>query len=307
MNTSQVSAPPPFLAVLAAFMFTSLATSGPAAVAAGELATPPPLLGRKGQAGYQDFLGSAFHRAFAVAPGGVWAWVSDIPDPQAAESEAIRTCRDYTDQRCTIYAVDDQVVLDQAAWAASWGPYLDAAEAATRPVGTRRAMRFPNLRLADPDGVPTMLSDRRGRIVVLHFWGSWCAPCQIEFPELQRLYQSLESDGRIAFVAVQAREDIGRSRRWARRHDITVPLFDSGLLGAADHAFRLADGSDVEDRVLAPRFPATYVLDGNGVILFAHLGPVERWPEYALFLRHAADHMPPPAAPTALSPPSATD
>ena len=252
----------------------------------------PPQLGEEGLVGYREFLESGHHRAFAIAPGGAWAWVSDFPDPDVAESEAIRSCSGFTDQRCVIYSVDDQVVLDAAAWAASWGPYLTAEAAAAQPVGTARTMRFPDLLLTDPGGAPTKLSDLRGRIVFLHFWGSWCAPCQVEFPELQRLYGSLEAYERIAFVLVQSREDIARSRRWANRRGITMPLFDSGSKSATDHAFRVADGTSIEDRFLAPLFPATYVLDGHGVIIFAHFGPLRGWAEYVVFLRHAAEHMP---------------
>lgn len=263
----------------------------PLALAEGMDANPPHL-GEDGLAGYREFLESGGHRAFAIAPGGAWAWVSDMPDPEVAESEAIRTCSGFTDQRCLIYAVDDQVVLDMDAWAASWGPYLDAGAAAAQPVGTARTMRFPDLLVTDPDGAPTKLSDLRGNIVFLHFWGTWCAPCQVEFPELQRLYESLKAYDRIAFVLVQSREDIERSRRWANRRGITMPLFDSGSRGPADHAFRIADGTSIEDRFLAPLFPATYVLDGHGVIIFSHFGPLRGWSEYALFLRHAAEHMP---------------
>jgi len=282
---------PHFVPGIMLAMASLLASWSPSALAEG-LDAVPPQLGEEGLAGYREFLDSDRHRAFAIAPGGVWAWVSGIPDPEVAESEAIRVCSGFTDQRCTIYAVDDQVVLDAGAWAASWGPYLEAGAAAARPVGTARMLRFPDLEVTDPVGAPTKLSDLRGRIVFLHFWGSWCAPCQVEFPELQHLYESVRADDRIAFILVQSREDIQRSRVWANRRGITMPLFDSGTKGPSDHAFRIADGTSIEDRFLAPLFPATYVLDRHGVIIFSHFGPLRQWPEYALFLRHAAEHMP---------------
>lgn len=259
---------------------------------AANLEASPPLLGDDGVAGYREFLESGRHRAFAIAPGGAWARVSEMPDPDVAETEAIRACSGFTDQRCTVYAVDGQVVLDMGDWEASWGPYMDAGAAALRPVGTRRSMRFPDVLLAAPDGTGMKISDLRGRLVLLHFWGSWCAPCQAEFPDLQRLYDSLAADDRIAFVLMQSREDIERSRLWASRRGITMPLFDSGARGPSDHVLRIADGTGVEDRFLAPLFPATYVLDGHGIIIFSHFGPLGRWPEYGLFLRHAADHLP---------------
>lgn len=261
-------------------------------VLAGNPDASPPLLGEEGVAGYREFLESRDHRAFAIAPGGAWAWVSEMPLPDVAEAEAIRACSGFTDQRCMVYAIDGQVVLDMGAWAASWGPYLAAEAAAARPVGTSRTMRFPDVMVTDAGGAAIKISDLQGRIVFIHFWGSWCPPCQVEFPELQQLYDSLRTDDRIAFVLIQSREDIERSRLWANRRGITMPLYDSGARSPSDHTLRIADGTSIEDRLLAPLFPATYVLDGNGVIIFSHFGPLARWPEYGLFLRHAADHLP---------------
>jgi len=274
----------------ASAVFTAAASP---AAEAGPGGSGPPLLGEEGIAGYREFLASGDHRAFAIAPGGAWAWVAEMPNPDVAEAEAIRACAGYTEQRCTIYAVDGQVVLDTDAWAASWGPYLDAETAATRPVGTGRSMRFPDVLATGPDGEETKVSDLRGRIVLLHFWGSWCPPCQVEFPNLQRLYDSLKADRRVAFILIQSREDIGHSRQWADRRSLTMPLYDSGARGPSDHTLRIADGTSLEDRFVAPLFPATYVLDGHGIIIFSHFGPLAQWTEYRLFLRHAADHLPP--------------
>ena len=259
---------------------------------AGNQDIAPPLLDEAGLAGYRDFLAGGHHRAFAIAPGGAWAWVSDMPDPDVAESEAIRACSGFTNQNCKIYAIDGQVVFDRDAWAASWGPYAAAEEAADRPVGTVRGTRFPDLVLMNPEGVSIQLSALRGKVVFLHFWGSWCAPCQFEFPELQALYDSMKGDEGIAFVFVQSREDIARSRRWAEQRKFAMPFYDSGARGPSDHAFAAADGGTVDDRNVAPIFPATYVLDSHGLILFSQFGPQSRWTEYEPLLRHAAAHRP---------------
>lgn len=249
-------------------------------------------LDEAGLAGYREFLSSGDHRAFAIAPGGAWAWVSEMPDPDVAESEAIRNCASYSDQSCIIFAVDGQVVFDRDAWAAAWGPYTGSQEAAVRRPGTTRGTRFPDLVLTEPGGDRVQLSDLEGKIVFLHFWGSWCAPCQFEFPELQALYDSMKGDQGIAFVFVQSREDIERSRRWAEQRKFAMPFYDSGARGPSDHAFAAADGGTVDDRIVAPIFPATYVLDSHGLILFSQFGPQSRWTEYEPLLRHAAAHRP---------------
>lgn len=270
-------------------VFTGL---GGADVRAGESDIAPQYLDAEGQAGYREFLSSGDHSAFAIAPGGAWAWVSDMPDPDVAESEAIRNCAGYSEQRCIIYAIDGQVVFDPDAWAAAWGPYADSAAAAARPLGTARGTRFPDLVVTDPGGEKVKLSDLRGKIVFLHFWGSWCAPCQFEFPDLQVLYNSFKENDGIAFVLVQSREDIERSLTWAKRRKFSMPFHDSGTRGPADHAFAVADGSTIEDRFLAPIFPSTYVLDSHGLVLFSQFGPQSRWSLYESLLRHAIEHRP---------------
>ena len=269
-----------------------IAGSGFAFAQAESSGNLPPHLDEAGLAGYREFQQGGLYRAFAIAPGGAWAWVSDMPDPDVAESEAIRTCSGFTDQRCTIYAADEQVVFDRDAWAGLWGPYAGAKAAAGRSVGTARGTRFPDLVLMSPGGDLVKLSDLRGGIVFLHLWGSWCAPCQVEFPELQKLHDALKGDEGIAFVFAQSREDIERSRRWAQRRGFAMPFYDSGARGPSDSAFGTAGGGAIEDRIVAPRFPATYVLDSQGLVMFSRFGPVSHWGEYEPLLRHASEHRP---------------
>lgn len=53
----------------------------------------------------------------------------------------------------------------------------------------------PNIVLPNPDGDTLTLSSLKGKIVLLDFWGSWCAPCRRANPELVRLYNLYNSKG----------------------------------------------------------------------------------------------------------------
>jgi len=245
-----------------------------------------PHLDQKGRQGFEEFQTASPHRAFAIATGGAWAWVSGHASGEEASAQAVADCAQYTTQKCLPYAIDEKIVLDVETWAASWGPYLRQSEAATAPEGVMTGNRFPDLVLTTPEGRPIKVSDLKGRVVFLHFWGSWCPPCQAEFPELQKLYDAFAGSSEIAFVLVQTREDIAKSRRWARKKAISMPLYDSGTKGRKDTAFQLANGGDIEDRRLAPVFPSTYVLDANGIVIFNHTGPASGWPQYEPQLRH---------------------
>lgn len=249
-----------------------------------------PHLSERGRASYLQFLAAEPHRAFAIAPGGGWAWRAGLDSGEAALAAALAACRQHTEQRCVPYAVDNRVVFDAAAWRTLWRPYATAAAAKRLPEGTRRGERFPDLAWRTPGGAAGRLADLRGKVVVLHFWGSWCPPCLREMPELAKLHAALEDVPDIRFVLVPVREPFQRAKDWAARKGIRLPLYDPGLRSEDDAELPLAGGGRLPDRQVARMFPTTYVLDRHGVVLFSHVGETLRWPEYAPFLEDAAAH-----------------
>lgn len=259
-------------------------------VAAADLrdAAAVPHLGPRGVASYQEFLAGGQHRAFAVAPGGSWAWRADLPSRELAERAVLDDCREHTQQTCVPYAVDGQVVFDAKAWPTLWGPYATAAVAQRAATGTRRGERFPDLVFRDMAGKAFRTADFRGQVLVLHFWGSWCGPCRRELPDLQRLVRRMEKTRDVRFVFLPVREPFAVARDWARRQQLRLPLYDSGVTDAGAPAFALADGSSLPDRQVAGKFPTTYVLDKHGLVVFSHIGDASRWTEYAPFLQDVA-------------------
>ncbi|TCJ15439.1 TlpA family protein disulfide reductase [Parasulfuritortus cantonensis] len=248
-----------------------------------------PHLDARGQAGYREFLAITPPRAFAVAPGGAWGYSIEAADPAMAEREALANCQANTLQRCLIYARDDAVVLNRAEWARAWGPYKSRADAARAATGTLPGARLADLAFKDAKGRPVKLSDLRGKVVVLHFWGSWCPPCQRELPDLVRLAEAAKGDNDIRFVFLQVREGFGQAGSLARKIGRGLPVwYDSGMTDRRDAEFRLADGGRLPDRALAMAFPTTYVLDKRGIVLFGHVGPVADWSQYLALLRDAA-------------------
>jgi len=245
----------------------------------------PPQLDARGRAAYQDYLRADGHRAFVIAPGGTWAWRSDEDSAERALDAALDDCRQATPQRCVPYSVDGKPVFDATRWPTLWGPYVERKAAESAATGIRPGQRFPDLAIVSPAGKPMRLSDLRGSVAVLHFWGSWCPPCRRELPELQQLTKQLGSKNGIRLVLLQARETIADSRRWAASQKLDLPLHDSVPQG---EDFTLANGQRVHDRTIARAFPTTYVLDRHGIVVFAHTGPLNGWADTLPFLRDAA-------------------
>lgn len=277
-----------FRAMLSFAVLFSAGMSMPAIAAGLGDAMAVPHAGSAGREGYRVFLQQPLHRAFAVAPGGAWSWKADESSATLAGEEALQACGEHTEQQCVLYALDNQVVFDAKAWPKLWGPYKSRAEAARATVGKHRGQRFYDLAIKNTAGKPLKLSALRGKVVLLHFWGTWCSPCRQEMPELQKLNQELGQSRDIQLVLLQMREDIDIARMWAENQHFNLPLFDSGVTGAGSDLLNLADGKQIRDRELAMVFPTTYVLDKQGVVVFSNSGPVHGWSQYLPFLRDVA-------------------
>jgi len=100
------------------------------------------------------------------------------------------------------------------------------------------------------DGSPFDLAGWRGRVVVINFWGSWCAPCRAEAPDLEATYQATKGLG-VEFIGVDIRDGRDAAKAFQTDFGITYPsLFDPP--GRVVLGFR-----DVPPNVV----PATVLLD----------------------------------------------
>jgi thiol-disulfide isomerase/thioredoxin len=271
------------LAVMAAYL-----ACGSAIAAKPNDAEAIPHLDSRGKEGYREFLAAGKHRTFVIAPGGGWAWKGDEPTLDSAVEGAIQECQHGTEQPCVPYVIDDKVVFDAQRWATLWGPYLSRADAARAHTGKERGDRFFDLAIRSPAGKAMKVSDLRGKVTVLHFWGTWCPPCRREMPELQKLHQELGASSGVQLVLLQVREEFATARQWAQQQHLTLPLHDSGVKELGAEFLTLANGKTIPDRRMAVAFPATYVLDKHGVVVFSHVGPIEGWSQYLPFLRDVA-------------------
>ena len=171
---------------------------------------------------YQQFLNAKSHRAFAIAPGGAWAWTSGKGSAKEAEQTTLAECGKRTRQSCVVYAVDDRVTFSREQWSQLWRPYSSAEQAASAEVGTAIGQRFPNLVFTSPEGEPQSVNRLRGRLALLHFWGSWCPPCARELPSLDSFYRILRErlPVDVEVVLLQMREPVQQAQRWFERQGV---------------------------------------------------------------------------------------
>jgi peroxiredoxin len=130
-------------------------------------------------------------------------------------------------------------------------PLVAAAAVAPRstaPDFTLRQVEGPNLRLAE----------QRGNVVMVNFWATWCGPCRVEMPHLNRLYEKYRSSG-FTLLGVNIDDDPAAARALAGKLGLKFPVLldtDKRVVGAYD----------------LNAMPATVLIDRDGRVRHLHRG-----------------------------------
>jgi len=114
------------------------------------------------------------------------------------------------------------------------------------------------------DGVEFDSSSLSGEIVVINFWGSWCAPCRLETPEFQRVYEEVSDQG-VSFLGINVKDDRQLAQAFLDDKGITFPsLFDPR--GEVALAFRDFPANAI---------PSTIVIDQEGRVAAVYVSVVD--------------------------------
>ncbi len=126
------------------------------------------------------------------------------------------------------------------------------------PIGPGRpAPLFSLPSLADKE--PVTLESLRGRVVLLHFWATWCKPCEEEMPALDRLRRSLDSE-RFALLTVSVDEDRSQVESYRDRLGLSLPIL-------------LDPSHEVSHAYQTYRYPESFLLDREGRVVARFVGP----------------------------------
>ena len=154
------------------------------------------------------------------------------------------------------------------AGAAAAGVLALAGGIAFRLVGreaTRDGSAVLALSLPDLDGTTQPLAQWRGKVLIVNFWATWCAPCREEMPEFVAA-QARDGGKGVQFVGI-AVDDVDKVRVFAKEIGLNYPALIGGY-GAIELSKTLGNNLSA--------LPFTVILDRAGRVAHTQLGPLKQ-------------------------------
>lgn len=120
--------------------------------------------------------------------------------------------------------------------------------------------RAPAFTLTTFDGQEISSASLEGKVVVINFWASWCNPCEEEAADLEAAWRYYEPGGQVVFLGVDYADTDPEAKAYLDKFEITYPN-GPDLRGSLSQSFRIRG------------VPETYIIDQNGEIVSAKVGP----------------------------------
>ena len=121
----------------------------------------------------------------------------------------------------------------------------------------------PAWKLADLDGKPVSLADFKGKVVILDFWATWCAPCRDEIPGFVELQKKFADKGLVVVGVSMDQEGAAFVQRFVKENGVTYPV----VLGDPEVSAAY-DGIDA--------LRTTFIIDREGKVVKGHRGFTEQ-------------------------------
>jgi peroxiredoxin len=136
----------------------------------------------------------------------------------------------------------------------------------------------PDFTLRDLDGERMALKSLRGKVVLVNFWATWCPPCRMEIPDLNRIHTAYEEQGVVVLGVSFDELSSEQIKNFVKNYKVVYPI----VHGTQSELSPIGRAYNWEGYL-----PTTYVVDREGRIQDKHIGAGSE----KLFLRMIEPHL----------------
>ena len=117
----------------------------------------------------------------------------------------------------------------------------------------------PDFNLMGMDGETHTLDDLKGKFVLVNFWATWCNPCKVEMPLLEKLHQTLKSE-KFTVLGLHVGPGPENIEEFKKLMPISFPIYVD---------------MDLEVNWGVPGLPTTFLMDPEGKLIYRAVGKRE--------------------------------
>ncbi len=125
---------------------------------------------------------------------------------------------------------------------------------------TNETEKVGNILFAGQDGNEIVLRDLRGKVVFINFWATWCLPCKIEMPGINKLRKSFADNPDIVFLTVDVENDLPNSVAYMKKKRFDLPVY--------------AVKNGLPQGFLPNAIPVTIIINKKGIVVAKEVGAI---------------------------------
>lgn len=141
----------------------------------------------------------------------------------------------------------------------------DESQGAEEEQEEETKIKAPDFTLLDREGNEITLSDLKGKVIFLNFWNSWCDPCKIEMPDIQKTYEKYKDNDEVMVLTINItageKNGVKDTNAFIEENDYTFPVL-------------LDIKGEVARKYYVRGIPTSFFIDKEGYIYDFITGPM---------------------------------